>query len=114
AAGIEKAVANLAPAHIGWAVGSDPKQLFNRRWKMKAGADMTNPFGRTTDLVKMNPGYKKSNPNLVEPAGPIDPDVSILSVQTPAGKPIGLLANYSLHYVGGVAPLSADYFGMFA
>jgi neutral ceramidase len=35
-------------------------------------------------------------------------------VQSPKGQPIALLANYSLHYVGGVPPLSADYFAMFA
>jgi len=35
-------------------------------------------------------------------------------VQTRDGKPLALLANYSLHYVGGVQPLSADYFGAFA
>jgi neutral ceramidase len=32
-------------------------------------------------------------------------------------KPLALLANYSLHYVGGVPPkgqVSADYFGEFA
>src|SRR5207244_446872 len=43
-----------------------------------------------------------------------DPEVSVLSVRTPSGKPIALLANYPLHYVGGVQPLSADYFGAFA
>ena len=48
----------------------------------------------------MNPGYQ--NPGLVEPAGPTDPDVSVLSVATADGKPLALLANYSLHYVGGL------------
>ena len=62
----------------------------------------------------MNPA--PGSPDLVEPAGPIDPQVSIVSVQTPQGRPIALLANYSLHYVGGVGPghVSADYFGAFA
>ena len=50
----------------------------------------------------MNPGYQ--NPDLLEPAGPTDPEVSFLSVQSPDGRPIALLANYSLHYVGGVPP----------
>jgi hypothetical protein len=71
-----------------------------------------NPFGRTTDLVKMNPGYQAAG--LVEPAGPIDPEVSFLSLQTAEGKPLAFLANYSLHYVGGVPALSADYYGVFA
>ena len=60
----------------------------------------------------MNPGFQ--HPDLIEPAGPIDPQISLLSVQTTKGQPIALLANYSLHYVGGVPALSADYFAMFA
>lgn len=112
AAGIEKAHANLAPARIGWGVGQDPTQVFNRRWKMKPGTIAADPFGQTTDLVKMNPGYQ--NPGLVEQAGTVDPAVSIVSVQSPDGVPIALLANYSLHYVGGVPALSADYYGVFA
>jgi hypothetical protein len=110
--GITRAHANLAPAQIGWGVAQDPTQVFNRRWKMKPGTILTDPFGKSGDKVKMNPGYQ--NPGLAEPAGPIDPDVSILSVRTPAGRPIALLANYSLHYVGGLPPLSADYYGAFA
>jgi hypothetical protein len=112
AKGIQRAVANLAPAQIGWAVSQNPNQVFNRRWKMKPGTLRPNPFGRPMDTVEMNPGYQ--NPGLIEPAGPIDPDVSILSVQSRAGVPMALLANYSLHYVGGVPPLSADYFAAFA
>ncbi|HXG11195.1 MAG TPA: hypothetical protein VNK04_15660 [Gemmataceae bacterium] len=112
ARGIEKAAANLAPARVGWGVGRDPTQVFNRRWKMKPGTVPPGPFDPTTDLVKMNPGFQA--PGLLEPAGPTDPDVSFLSVQSREGKPIAFLANYSLHYVGGVPPLSADYFGAFA
>jgi hypothetical protein len=112
AQGIEKANANRMPAKIGWGVGKDPTQVFNRRWKMKPGSIAADPFGRLTDQVKMNPGYQ--NPGLVEPAGPIDPDVSLLSVQSADGRPLALLANYSLHYVGGIPALSADYFGAFA
>ncbi len=104
---------NRVPAQIGWAVGEESSQIFNRRWKMKPGTPMPNPFGGQ-DLVKMNPGV--GNPNLVEPAGPIDPEVPVISVQSIDGKPLAILANYSLHYVGGTEPgaVSADYFGMFA
>src|SRR5690606_133062 len=38
---------NLTPARIGWGVGSEPTQVFNRRWKMKPGKPLTNPFGGT-------------------------------------------------------------------
>lgn len=112
AEGIESAHANLAPAEIGWGVAKEPAQLNNRRWRMKPGTMLTDPFGGTTDQVKMNP--TPNAPDLLEPAGPTDPDVSVLAVRTPDGKPIALFANYSLHYVGDLPPLSADYFGVFA
>jgi neutral ceramidase len=112
AKGIERAVANLAPAQVGWGVAREPGEVFNRRWLMKPGTVLTDPFGGTTDRVKMNPGYL--NPGLLKPAGPTDPEVSVLSVRTTTGHSLALLANYSLHYVGGVQPLSADYFGAFA
>jgi hypothetical protein len=80
---------------------------------MKPGTPMPNPFGGQ-DQVKMNPGV--GNPNLLEPAGPTDPEVPVIAVQSLDGSPIAVLANYSLHYVGGVVPgdVSADYYGMFA
>jgi neutral ceramidase len=112
AKGIERAVANLAPAQVGWGVAREPREVFNRRWLMKPGTALSDPFGGTTDKVKMNPGYLHEG--LLKPAGPTDPEVSVLSVRTPGGRPLALLANYSLHYVGDVPPLSADYFGAFA
>jgi hypothetical protein len=62
----------------------------------------------------MNP--PANHADLIEPAGPTDPMIHFLSVQSTAGRPIALLANYSLHYVGGVrgGDISADYFGVFA
>jgi neutral ceramidase len=111
--GVRTALNNLAPARIGWGVGQVPQHLFNRRWKMKPGTRLVNPFGGQ-DQVLMNPGV--GNPNLLEPAGPTDPQVSFLAVQNLQGRPIALLANYSLHYVGGVPDhdISADYFAVFA
>jgi hypothetical protein len=102
---------NLAPARIGWAVGRDPKNVFCRRFIMKPGTAATNPFsGTSNDQAMMNPGYQ--NPNALRRTGPVDDQVSILALQTPAGKPLALLGNYSTHYAG--APdLSADYFGVF-
>ena len=88
------------------------RQVFNRRWKMKPGVINSDPFGGTTDRVKMNP--PRASPDLLEPAGPIDPDVTVLSVRSLDDKPLALYANYSLHYVGDMPPLSADYFGVFA
>ncbi len=107
------ALNNLAPARIGWASGSEPRHVFNRRWFMKPGTVPVTPFGGTNDLVKMNP--PRASKDLVKPAGPTDPEIGLIAVQSPEGRPIALLANYSLHYVGGVrgADISADYYGMF-
>lgn len=113
AKGILQALRNLEPAEIGWAFGSDPTQVFNRRWWVKAGADYENPFGSRADRAWMNPG--QANPKASVPMGPVDPDVAVLAVRAAADKrPLGLLANYSLHYVGGNPAISADYFGEFA
>lgn len=112
AEGIIQAHARLAPAQIAWGVAEEPHQVFNRRWKMKAGVIHRDPFGGTSDQVRMNP--PRASPDLLEPAGPTDPRVTVLSVQTARGEPLALYANYSLHYVGDMPPLSADYFGVFA
>lgn len=111
AAGIVAANKRLVRAKIGWAVGKDETQVFNRRWKMLEGFDLTNPFGGT-DKVRMNP--PRVHKDLLAPAGPTDPDISMVSVITGDGKPLALLANYALHYVGGYPALSADYFAVFA
>jgi len=111
--GVRRAINNLEPARIAWGAVPGPAQVFNRRWLMKPDAPQPNPFGGT-DRVKMNPGHL--NPNLQEPSGPVDPEVGFLSVRAIDGRPIALLANYSLHYVGGTGPqdISGDYFAMFA
>ncbi len=111
AQGIQRAQKNLVPAKIGWAVGRDEKNVACRRWRMKPGTAPTNPFGGTTnDQAQMHPGY--GNKNAIEATGPVDPLVTVLSLQTLEGRPLALLANYSLHYVGA-PPISADYFSVF-
>lgn len=111
--GVRRALAQLEPAKIGWGSAQEPSEVFNRRWFVDDPALLSNPFGGV-DRVRMNPprGHKSLN----RPAGPTDPEISFLSVQSLDGRPIALLANYSLHYVGGVrsGDVSADYFGYFA
>ncbi|MGC8644600.1 MAG: hypothetical protein ACP5XB_32445, partial [Isosphaeraceae bacterium] len=54
-----------------------------------------------------------SSPDVIAPSGPVDPALTVLSIQTTEGRPIALLANYSQHYFGA-SPVSADYYGRFA
>lgn len=113
AAGIIQAHANLEASEMAWGFGSDPSQVFNRRWYVKAGESYENPFGITTDQAQMNPGQQ--NPKTSIPAGPTDPDVAILAVRSKTDqRPLAVLANYSLHYVGGIQAISADYYAAFA
>ncbi len=110
---IIRAHAALRPAAV--AVGTQPlpHEVFNRRWFLKPGQMKPNPFGGT-DQVKMNP--PNSPAALDRPAGPTDPAITFLSVQDARKRPLGLFANYSLHYVGATPRglISADYYGEFA
>lgn len=108
--GVQTALGNLEPARIAWGSVDAPEHVFNRRWIMKE--PVMSPLG-FYDKAKMNPGV--GHPDLVEPAGPTDPEVYFLAIESTEGRPIALLGNYSLHYVGGVPSghLSADYFAVF-
>ncbi len=99
---VQLAVNRLQDARIGWGIGKEHRVSFNRRFKMKDGT------------VCMNPG--KTNPNVIEPAGPIDPDVGVIYVESTDGKPMGMIMNFALHYVGisNGSAISADHFGYFA
>jgi neutral ceramidase len=118
ALGIEQAYNQLEPARIGWGSVEQRSLLFNRRWYVKgddnANTVVENPFGTKSDRVITNPGY--NNPNVSKSINLIDPELGFISVQSRDGRPIALLANYSLHYIGGVPAglVSADYFGEFA
>jgi neutral ceramidase len=108
------AVGNLAPAQIAWGSGSVPQHVFCRRILVKPGATYVNQLGIAGDGAKMN--WDSPHAADAGPAGPVDPEVSVLSVKHADGRPLALLANYSLHYVGGVGPghVSADYAGVFS
>lgn len=109
---MRRALNLLRPAEIAFTRVDVPEQVHNRRWRMREGTVPPNPFGKI-DQVKMNPPV--ASPDLIEPAGPVDPAVSIIALREPDGRLISAYCAYSLHYVGGSgqAHVSADYFGMF-
>lgn len=93
----------LAPARIAAGVGDVQGVCFNRRWRTSDGR------------VTMNWRANRDD-GFIEPVGPVDPQVTALLVETPAGSPVALWANLSLHYVGtdNDRGISADYYGKFA
>ncbi|NQV25655.1 MAG: neutral/alkaline non-lysosomal ceramidase N-terminal domain-containing protein [Rhodopirellula sp.] len=111
---IIQANARMQPVEVGWGVTQVPEEVGNRRWFVKPQALQPNPFNEPGDQVRTNP--PRGTGLLIKAAGPVDPDVTFLSVQSAKGQPVSLLANYGLHYVGGIpsGQLSADYFGEFA
>jgi hypothetical protein len=56
------------------------------------------------------------DPARIQAVGPVDPEISVLSLTYEDGRPLAVLAAYGLHYVGGYqgAHISADYFGIVA
>jgi neutral ceramidase len=87
---------HLQPAQVRSAVGKETSLGFNRRYFMKDGT------------VGWNPG--KLNPNISRPAGPTDPSVPVVYVETPDGKGIASYVNFAVHQdtTGGLQ-FSADY-----
>jgi hypothetical protein len=90
------AAGKLEPARVSFAKGREDSINFNRRFFMKDGS------------VGWNPG--KLNPNIVKPAGPIDPDVAVIYFESAAGEPLATYLNFALHLdtVGG-QEISSDY-----
>jgi hypothetical protein len=93
---VKLAESALTPARAWTAVGREESIAFNRRFLMKDGS------------VRTNPG--KLNSGIVQPVGPIDPDVAVLYFDTPEAKPLATFINFALHLdtVGGTQ-FSADY-----
>jgi len=94
---VVRAHAALRPAALAAGVAKEPGLSFNRRYHMKDGS------------VVFNPG--KLNPNIVRPAGPIDPDVGIVLVRDAANaRPLASLTVFALHLdtMGGTL-YSADF-----
>ena len=108
---IVSALKNLQPARIGWASVDDWEHTHNRVWIRRPETMLVDPFGNRTVRAMMQPGYQSRD--IIGPSGPVDPGLSVLAVQTPEGKPLALMGNYSQHYFGSPL-LSADCYGAFS
>jgi putative membrane-bound dehydrogenase-like protein len=104
------AIERLAPARIGWAQADDPEHTFNRRWIRRPDRMLNDPFGVQNVRANMHPGHESAD--VTGPSGPVDPQLSVVAVKSPDGKPLAVFANYSMHYYGSPL-LSSDYYGEF-
>lgn len=101
----------MRPAKIGWGEIDAADHTAVRRWVIHPKHMREDPFGNLT--VRANMHAATNWDHVTGPSGPEDPMLSMISVQTTAGEPIGLLANFSMHYFGD-KDIGADYFGLFA
>jgi hypothetical protein len=108
---IAAAEANLEPAQVGYAVTDAAEYTALRRWIRRPDRIAEDPFGNLTVRANMHAGRVWDD--VTGESGPEDPDLSLIAFQSRDGRPIAVLANFSMHYFGDEA-LSADYFGLFA
>lgn len=108
---IAAAEGRLEPARVGWAVADAGQYTALRRWIRRPDRIAEDPFGNAT--VRANMHAAGNWDDVTGPSGPEDPDLSLLAVESRDGRPLAVLANFSMHYFGD-QPLSADYFGLFA
>lgn len=83
ATAIAVAAQRLEPAMISTGKGEEGEFIFNRRFYCKDGRAYSHPG--------------KMNPDIVKPAGPVDPMVGVIGAWRQDGSLIGALVNYSCH-----------------
>ena len=108
---IATAQAALAPARVGFAKADAAEFTALRQWIRRPDRLAEDPFGNKSVRANMHAG--RNWDDVTGESGPEDPDLSIISIQTKAGKPLAVLANFSMHYFGD-KDISADYFGLFS
>ena len=102
---------NLEPAKVGWGSINAAEYTALRRWIRRPDRIEVDPFGNSTLRANMHAG--RNWDDVVGESGPEDPDLTLISFQAKDGRPIAVLANFSMHYFGD-RDISADYFGLFS
>jgi neutral ceramidase len=98
ASAVVQAKAAVAPVDLKSGFAREERIAFNRRYRMKDGS------------VRFNPAI--NNPNIIEPAGPIDPQVGIVLISKAGAKaPSSAIVSFAMHpdTSGGGTLYSADY-----
>jgi len=108
---IAAAQAAMMPARIGFAKANAAEFTALRQWIRRPDRVVEDPFGNKSVRANMHAGSNWDN--VTGESGPEDPDLSLISIQTKDGKPLAVLANFSMHYFGD-KDIGADYFGLFS
>jgi hypothetical protein len=90
-----EADASREPSACSFGTGSEDKVAFNRRFRMRNGQTWTHPG--------------QGNPDIIEPAGPIDPVVSVIGSYDAEGRLKGCVVNYACHATTSPDGISANW-----
>ena len=75
--------------------GHEKEAAYNRRFRMKNGRTQTHP--------------RQGNPNIIEPAGPTDPEVGVIGTFDGNGNLVGCVVNYACHATTSPGGISANW-----
>ena len=98
-AAVEQAHKKRVAAKASVGRGRETNVAFNRRFRMKNGQIWTHPNGFRA--------YK--NQDIIEAAGPVDPEVGVIGVWDEQDRLMGCVVNFANHCTNGMPGLSADY-----
>ncbi len=95
AAAVAEAFERRSDARAAAGFGRAEGVAFNRRFRMRGGFTMTHPG--------------VGNPEIVAPAGGVDPQVGVLGAWNGSGDCLGAVVNFACHATTGPRGISADY-----
>jgi len=93
--GVRLADAARVPAKLGFGIGHEDQVAFNRRLRMKNGQSWSHPGAM--------------NPDIVDYAGPIDPQVGVIGAWDAGGRLLGTVVNFACHGTTNPGGISANW-----
>lgn len=96
-AAVAQADANRQQAKLAVGIGHEDQVSFNRRLRMKNG------------LTYSHPGV--GNPEIIDYAGPIDPDVGTIGIWDMEDNLLGVVVNFACHATTNPGGISANWIG---